>query len=218
MLIEKETYDILLQRYKELRKDNSGGGNGGEEIIFEIDPYLTEQDTGTIDYNYMNSRFEKWKKQLIQPDISPETLEATLEELHKSFAFLSQEEQKLANIFLNDVQSGDVSLQEGKTLSDYIAMYGANIKNNQVQSLHDYFGCEQKLVLDLLSANVSAENINEYGRFDALKNTVVKEQAQSYFAAVDGKKMPMFRVNNRVDQLLKKFILAGGIDLPKPES
>lgn len=218
VLIEKETYDILLQRYKELRKDNSGGGNGGEEIIFEIDPYLTEQDTGTIDYNYMNSRFEKWKKQLIQPDISPETLEATLEELHKSFAFLSQEEQKLANIFLNDVQSGDVSLQEGKTLSDYIAMYGANIKNNQVQSLHDYFGCEQKLVLDLLSANVSAENINEYGRFDALKNTVVKEQAQSYFAAVDGKKMPMFRVNNRVDQLLKNFILAGGIDLPKPES
>ena len=218
VLMEKETYDILLQRYKELRKDNSGDGNGGEEIIFEIDPYLTEQDTGTIDYNYMNSRFEKWKKQLIQPDISPETLEATLEELHKSFAFLSQEEQKLANIFLNDVQSGDVSLQEGKTLSDYIAMYGANIKNNQVQSLHDYFGCEQKLVLDLLSANVSAENINEYGRFDALKNTVVKEQAQSYFAAVDGKKMPMFRVNNRVDQLLKNFILAGGIDLPKPES
>lgn len=51
-----------------------------------------------------------------------------MEELHKSFAFLSQEEQKLANIFLNDVQSGDVSLQEGKTLSDYIAMYGANIK------------------------------------------------------------------------------------------
>lgn len=218
VLIEKDTYGILLQRYKELRKDNSGGGNGGEEIIFEIDPYLTEQDTGTIDYNYMNSRFEKWKKQLIQPDISPETLEATLEELHKSFAFLSQDEQKLANIFLNDVQSGDVSLQEGKTLSDYIAMYGANIKNNQVQSLHDYFGCEQKLVLDLLSANVSAENINEYGRFDALKNTVVKEQAQSYFAAVDGKKMPMFRVNNRVDQLLKNFILAGGIDLPKPES
>ena len=218
VLMEKETYDILLQRYKELCKDNSGDGNGGEEIIFEIDPYLTEQDTGTIDYNYMNSRFEKWKKQLIQPDISPETFEATLEELHKSFAFLSQEEQKLANIFLNDVQSGDVSLQEGKTLSDYIAMYGANIKNNQVQSLHDYFGCEQKLVLDLLSANVSAENINEYGRFDALKNTVVKEQAQSYFAAVDGKKMPMFRVNNRVDQLLKKFILAGGIDLPKPES
>lgn len=218
VLIEKDTYGILLQRYKELRKDNSGGDNGGEEIIFEIDPYLTEQDTGTIDYNYMNSRFEKWKKQLIQPDISPETLEATLEELHKSFAFLSQEEQKLANIFLNDVQSGDVSLQEGKTLSDYIAMYGANIKNNQVQSLHDYFGCEQKLVLDLLSANVSAENINEYGRFDALKNTVVKEQAQSYFAAVDGKKMPMFRVNNRVDQLLKNFILAGGMDLPKPES
>ena len=71
----------------------------------------------------MNSRFEKWKKQLEQPDISQETLNATLEELHKSFAFLSQEEQKYANLFLHDVQTGDVKLQEGVTFQDYIYQY-----------------------------------------------------------------------------------------------
>lgn len=52
-----------------------------------------------IDYNYMNSRFEKWMKQLEQPGVPQEVLDQTLEELHKSFAFLSQEDQKFANLF-----------------------------------------------------------------------------------------------------------------------
>ena len=43
----------------------------------------------------MNSRFEKWQKQLYDPNVSKEEREATLEELHKSFAMLSQEEQRL---------------------------------------------------------------------------------------------------------------------------
>lgn len=215
---DRRDYDILLQRYKELRTENNGGGNGGgtPEITFDIDPYLTEQGTGIIDHIYMNSRFEKWLKQLGQADVSPETLEATLEELHKSFAFLPQEEQKLANMFLNDVQSGDVVLEEGKGLHDYIAMYADNIRRRRVRSLYEYFGCEEKLVYNLLDANVSEEHINEYGRFDALKETVVKEKACKYFTAIDGREIKMFRVNNRVDKVLKKFILQGGIDLPEP--
>ncbi len=216
---DKKDYEILLQRYKELRTGNGGDGYDGSdlpEVTFTIDPYLTEQSTGVIDYNYMNSRFEKWLKQLNQPNVSPEILEATLEELHKSFAFLSQENQKLANMFLNDVQSGDVSLEKGKGLQDYIAMYADNIRRKRVKSLYKYFGCEERLVYNLLEANVSEENINEYGRFDELKGTVIKEKARKYFTSVDGKEMKLFRVNNRVDKVLKEFILQGGIDLPEP--
>lgn len=120
--------------YKELRSSVETKGDG-EEMTFSIDPYLTEQNTGTIDYNYMNSRFEKWMKQLEQPGVSQKTLDETLEELHKSFAFLSQEEQKFANLFLHDVQTGDVKLQMGYTLQDYIVMYSNNEKKEQVQEI-----------------------------------------------------------------------------------
>ena len=89
----EEQYQILLQRYKELRKPGSSDEPDGE-ITFTVDPYLTEQNTGVIDNDYMNSRFEKWKKQLADPNVDPKDIEATLEELHKSFAFLSQEDQK----------------------------------------------------------------------------------------------------------------------------
>ena len=215
VLVTKDKYLILQQRYKELRKPGAGSGGDGE-VTFSIDPYLTEQNTGVIDYHYMNSRFEKWKKQLDQPDISPEALELTLEELHKSFAFLSQEEQKYANLFLHDVQTGDVKLQEGVTFQDYIYRYVNHAKQEQIRRLHKYFGLREDLVSQLLERNVTKENLNEYGRFDALKATVVKEKAAEYFTRLDGKKMPMFRVNNRVNALLTEFFLESGMDIPEP--
>ena len=215
--LSENTYEILHQRYRELRKPGEDG-ESEEEITFSIDPYLTEQNTGMIDYNYMNSRFEKWMKQLEQPGVSQEVLDQTLEELRKSFAFLSQEDQKFANLFLHDVQTGDVSLRSGYTLQDYIVMYSNNEKTEQIRRLCRYFGCSEEIIRELLKLNITKENINDYGRFDALKATVVKEQAQEYFTAVEGKKMPMFRVNNRVDSILTQFLLEGGMDIPEPEN
>ena len=212
----KEEYEILLQRYKELRT-GPGPSEENEEVTFSIDPYLTELNTGVIDNDYMNSRFEKWKKQLGQPDISPEELEKTLEELHKSFAFLSQEDQKYANLFLHDVQTGDIVLQNGVTFRDYIAMYRNNAQKEEVHRLHEYLGVSEQLMLNFLDSDVTRDNLNAYGRFDALKGTVLKEKAQAYFTQIDGKKMPMFRVNNRVNEFLTDFILSGGKNLPDPK-
>lgn len=56
-------------------------------------------------------------------------------------------------------------------------------------------------------------NINEFGRLDNLKATVDKSKAKAYFEALEGSSIPMFRVNNRVDVLLRKFIIRGGYDI-----
>lgn len=164
----------------------------------------------------MNSRFEKWKKQLDQPGIPQETIDETLEELHKSFAFLSQEDQKYANLFLHDVQTGDATFQEGATFQDYIYQYRNKEKIAQVNKVHKYLGVDEDLMYQLLEDDITPENINEYGRFDALKNTVVRDQAANYFTRLDGKQVPKFRVNNRVNTLLTQFLVEGGIDIPEP--
>ena len=217
LLPTEEQYNILLQRYKELRKPDDGNRGDDDDITFPIDPYLTEQNTGVIDNDYMNSRFEKWRKQLSDPNADPAAVEATLTELHKSFAFLSQEEQKYANLFLHDVQTGDVCFTEGKTFRDYIVEYASNAKRRQERRLSDSLGCSEELLQKMMDAHVTKDNLNEYGRFDELKATVVREKAQKYFTKVDGKSLPPFRVNNRVDELLTKFILEGGIDIPDPD-
>ena len=215
LLPTEEKYLILLQRYKELSR---GGGEGGEdEPTFTIDPYLSEIDTGIIDNNYMNSRFEKWKKQLVTPGVDPKETEKTLLELHKSFAFLSQENQKYATMFLHDVESGDAHFVEGKQFIDYIIDYANSEKDEQIAKIVEYLGVSEDQLKQIMQANVTEKNLNEFGRFDALKASVNKTKAQIYFSSVEGHRLPPFRVNNKVNDLLTKFVLKGGFDIADPK-
>lgn len=204
-----------MQRYKELRNPSTDGGFG--DAPFEIDPYLTDLNTGAIDFHYMNSRFEKWKKQLEQEDISKEELDQTMQELHHSFAFLSQEDQKFANLFLHDVQAGDIKLESGMTFQDYVNLYAKRAKDDQISHLNRYLGVDEELVRAMLKNNLTYENLNEYGRFDTLKATVDKDKAREYFSNIEGKNLPLFRVNNLADKLLTSFLLNGGCDVPEPK-
>lgn len=215
LLPTEEKYLILLQRYKELSR--GGGDEGDDEPTFTIDPYLSEIDTGIIDNNYMNSRFEKWKKQLVTPGVDPKETEKTLLELHKSFAFLSQENQKYATMFLHDVESGDAHFVEGKQFIDYIIDYANTEKDEQIAKLVEYLGVAEDQLKEIMQANVTEKNLNEFGRFDALKASVNKTKAQIYFSSVEGHRLPPFRVNNKVNDLLTKFVLNGGFDIADPK-
>lgn len=101
---DQETYDKLLARYKDLFKEGSDSGGGGDDVPFDLRSHINEIETDKIDQDYMNARFEKWLKA-----IGGEKEAAALEELHHSFATLSREDQKFAELFLHDVQSGDIA-------------------------------------------------------------------------------------------------------------
>ena len=109
MLFDESAYLILAQRYKELSAEPSDPSDDGD-APYDLVGYLTEIDTGVIDSNYMNSRFDKYLKLLNQAGASGESIEQAKAELHKSFASLTQEEQKFANIFLHDIERGDASV------------------------------------------------------------------------------------------------------------
>ena len=208
---DENTYLILALRYKELF--SSGGGGGTSDVPFEIEGYLTEIDTGVIDADYMNSRFEKYLKTLKNGDVDKAELQKTLDELHKSFASLSQEEQKFASIFLRDVQRGSASIESGKTFRDYITEYQFNAKNDQIHKISNILGLEEAKLRGMMDSGVTEKNINEYGRFNELKDTVDKTKAKEYFEKLEGKKIPAFKVNIRIQNLLQKFILEGGFEI-----
>lgn len=209
--LDKLTYDILVLRYKELL--GSGGSIGDLDVPYEIEGHITEIDTGKIDADYMNSRFEKYLKKLNSKDISKEEIQQTLDELHKSFASLTQEQQKYANLFLHDVQSGNAKLEAGKTLKDYITLYQFNAKNDQIRKVATVLGLDETRLREMMDLGLTAKNINEYGRFSELKDTVNKEKAKAYFEESEGLKLPQFKVNIKVDALLTKFIIEGGFEL-----
>ena len=205
ILIDEITYNVLLQRYKEIPKIVTVGGS----LPFDIDYYLVETSTGTINADWMNSRFKKYLIAL-QTGID---VDKAKEEVAKTFSTLSQDEQKYANIFLHDIESGLIIVEEGKTLKDYITEYQEKAKNDQIHKFSIKIGVDEAQLRSLMKLNINEDNINEFGRFDKLKETVNKKIAKIYFDELDSTHYPIFKINQKIDEILRKFILEGGFEV-----
>ena len=214
--LNEVTYKILAQRYKELFASNGSVG-GGQDVPYDIDGYLIAIDTEKIDVDYMNSRFEKYLKLLYQQGASAEVIKQAEEELHKTFASLTQEEQKFANIFLHDIQSGDVKPEDGKTFRDYITEYLSRAKDDQIHRLAIVLGLDEEKLRAMMDMRITDANINEFGRFDALKATADKKKAKTYFEAVEGGNIIPPKIPVKIDKLLRDFILQGGFEIDLPD-
>ena len=195
---DQETYDKLLARYKDLFKEDSGGGSGGDDVPFDLRSHINEIETDKIDQDYMNARFEKWLKA-----IGGEKEAAALEELHHSFATLSKEDQKFAELFLHDVQSGDIQLDPSLALSDYIANYKQKDANDKVEKVIQNLGLDGDLLRSMLTRKYTRENL-DLGRLNSLKATVDREKAKVYF-----NEERMIFLNKRIDEFLREFITGG---------
>ena len=74
MEFDENAFLILAQRYKELSAASSDDpGSQDIDIPYDLVGYLTEIDTGVIDADYMNSRFDKYLK-LIRQEVRPRNL------------------------------------------------------------------------------------------------------------------------------------------------
>ena len=210
---DENAFLIMAQRYKEMSEGDGGDGGDQGELPYDLVGYLTEIDTGVIDAEYMNSRFNKYLKLLKQDGVPGELLEQAKAELHKTFAVLSQEEQKYANIFLHDIERGDVIPNGEKTLRDYITEYQYQAKNDQVHRLAVALGLNEEKLREMMGLSLNEFNINEFGRLDELKKSVDRQKAKEYFEAKDGTKLIPPKVNMKIDRLLRDFIRSGGFDI-----
>ena len=208
---DEHTYNILQQRYKELGRGGRGETDDGE--AYDLKSHITEMDTGRIDADYMNSRFDKYMKVINLKGASAKDIEDAETELHKTFATLSQEEQKYANLFLHDIQSGDVNVEPGKTFRDYIVEYMAEAKNDQIHRFADTLGVDEKLLRDLMALHPTQKNINNFGRYDMIRSTIDLAKAKVYFERVEGVSLIPPKVAAKADNLLRKFILDGGFEI-----
>ena len=211
--LDETLYLTLVKRYKELFDTPNGSDTQDDDIPYDIVSYITTINTDKIDPDYMNSRFDKYMKLLYMDDVSTEEIQKAEDELHKTFATLSQEEQKFANIFLHDIQSGDVEIVGGKTFREYITEYLAKDKNDRVHRFAEALGLNENMLRDLLKLRITDANINEYGRLDALKATVDKAKAKAFLEEKSGEKIPNPKVNIRVDKLLRNFIIKGRTEI-----
>lgn len=214
--LDEKTYLVLVLRYKELSGE-SEAEEGEKEVPYDLVSYITEMDTGLIDADYMNSRFSKYMKLLNQEGSSAQAIEEAETELHKTFATLSKEEQKYADLFLHDIQRGDVQVSDGKTFRDYIMEYLSQAENDRIHRLAVALGLDEEKLRNLMGLALTEANLNAFGRYDELKNTIDKKKAKQYLERIQGEPIAPPKVMFRADQLLRDFILRGGFEIQDPD-
>ncbi len=211
MHLDEKTYLILAKRYSELFV--GGGYTGGSGTSYDIDSTCIEIDTGKIDADYLDGKFKKYISTLQEYGKDAPLAEKLYEEVHKSFAMLSQDEQKFAEMIIYDIQSGKLFVDSGKTFRDYLNEYQIRIKNDQIHNFATSLGYDETILRELVMARPNEANLNEFGRFDKLRNTLNPSVASEYFEKKNGKKTPKPIVIRDAENLVKKFILHGGFDI-----
>lgn len=204
----KAIYDAWLLRYKELEKNS---GSGPNEAPFDINYALVQKASGRIDYDYLNNNFQKFIRS--QSEGNSEQQERIKNDLHRFFGTLSAEEQRHADMVINDLENGELVVEAGKEFKDYINEYMAMSESNYVMQLEEATGVDTDLLKEMMSVYVSEKNINEFGKFDKLKSTADRQISRDYFEQTLGKKLKPFEVNRNIHDLLQDFILNDGFDV-----
>lgn len=207
---DEEKYNTLLQRYKELRRGSDS--KGGNEEVYDIDPYLMSLSTERIDSDYMDRRFKKYVK-LLKDNADEETINNMLNELHQSFASLTQEEQKFANILLKDIQNREIVIREDKNVREYIVEYQTRAKSDQISTFASKLGLPEIYLRKIMEKHVTESDINAFGQYDILIENVNIEMAKKYFDEAEGVDIPKHRVRAKLDEFIRRFILEGGFDI-----
>lgn len=202
LLLDENIYNTLVARYKELQR-GGGGGGGDDELPYDLESYITEINTDKINSDYMQTHFVKWLKNLNEG----ETTDKMLEELHHTFSVLSQEDQRFAHLIINDIQRGDLVVDEAKTITDYITEYKVAAQNDRIHRFAEAIGVDEKALRKMMELHPNNSNINEYGRLDALKATTDKNKAKAYFEEKTGQTVTSLMVNMKLDKELRDFIL-----------
>lgn len=207
MELDEQTYKILLARYRELFAKRPGGGEGEDDDVYQLEAYITETGAGTIDADYINSKFIKFVKNLYTSGPGSEHVNVVQAELHNAFASLDQRDQRTAQRILHDIESGDLRLSPGKTIYDYIIDYQKRECDQQVYTLAEVTGLDIAKLKELISKYTTGQNINEQGRFDALVQTLDRVKAVDFLKRVTGQDVPNRFVITNMSSILRRFIL-----------
>lgn len=211
--ITENVYISLLQRYKELKKPRTNDEEN-DDIPLDIDPAILNISTDLIDANYMQSKFKKFIIALNNG--SAEERQNALDELHRTFSTLSQEEQKQANIILTDIYSGKLTPDGNKTIKEYITEYMLKTKQANDIKFAQLLGIPYSVFKQFLQ-EVNKDNPDEFGRLKALKELINKQILKENLERQYNKRLTIPKLNREIDKIIREYVEHGGFDIDEYE-
>lgn len=205
VLCNKRTFLTLVQRYKELFSGEGNGGGGTEEVPFDIDTHIIEIPTDRIDADYLNRRFHVFVN-MVRHNENQDEIDAIVNELHKSFASLSQEEQRQAELIIHDIHSGKLEVEEGRDFRSYINEYMEQARNTRTHRFAQNIGIDEAMLIEYMSHHRTRANRDEFGAFSRLKESIDIATAKAYIEQIEGHSIPLPFVIMKAEKLLEHFL------------
>lgn len=200
----EEDYYILVLRYNEIER--SGGGNGIERPLLDVPYYPITLYKTIVDSNFFNKLFARFAE-LAQSDSSKDNIEEALNELHSKFSSLTREQQDYAEIIIQEIQNGILSVDEGTDFFELISEYQFSHEMKVLKEIAGNFGLDVEKLKQIKNNVTSEKNLNQYGQFTTLKSSVNFEKAKEYIENEYGQKLPPFKINQEINKRLRNFIL-----------
>lgn len=116
-------------------------------------------------------------------------------------------------MIINDIESGDLKLVDGWDFNDYINDYAVTELDKQLNKMSAFTGVDKEMLKKLINLRLTEDNLNEYGRFDALVNTADIERIANNLGKIKKNKINKAIAKIYLNKALKEFVLDGPYDL-----
>ncbi len=154
---EERTYRILTKRYQDL-PSNGGGGGGKKKPGFDMQTNLSTIEMDKIDAEYLEAQF----KIVTLKDVNAQEEQLirqakAIEEIKKNIGVLPAAKQKFARQVLEDVKSGMLIVEDGKTFLTYIQEYSDRVIKRTIENFVVNFGIDADVFYELYMNTVDGE-------------------------------------------------------------
>ena len=108
---------------------------------------------------------------------------------------------------MNDIGSGDLRPEKGKSIYDYILDYQKRECDQQVYILAEATGLDINRLKDLISKDTTEDNIDEHGRFMELIQTHDRTLVEDFLKKAVKRDLPKRYVISTLMDTVREFIL-----------
>lgn len=203
---DDRTYRILDKRYQDL-PSNGGGGGGRKKPGYDIPTNLSTIEMDKIDADYLEAQF----KIITLKDIAKQEDQLlrqanAIEEIKKNIGVLPEKKQKYAKQVLDDIKSGILIVEEGKTFLTYIQEYSDRNIRKAIEQFTAIFDINFASFYDLYMRTVDGRIDNI--RLEAIEKSANLEKAKQFFNTNNA-----LNVRGKLHNELKSFIEEKKADL-----
>lgn len=196
---DERIYRILTKRYQDL-PSNGGGGGGRKKPGFDMPTNLSTIEMDKIDAEYLEAQF----KVVTLKDISTQEDQLirqakAIEEIKKNIGVLPARKQKYARQVLDDVKSGILIVEEGKTFLTYIQEYSDRAIKKMIKDFVGNFGIDAEAFYHLYINTID-------GKVDTIKLEEIEKTADIYKAKEYFDIKSILSVRGKLHTELKTFV------------